>query len=82
MTLTFVDIMKGIYHFADAFELQYGVKFMPAHIREILDDIMASNYLPMTSRSTNMRHGELVGFCLEVMNFSRSDELLYTLEEY
>lgn len=39
------DMMRGVVRFVDAFELQFGVRFMRASIKNIVDDSMASTRL-------------------------------------
>lgn len=59
MDKSFVDITKGITSHVGTFELEYGVKFMLPHIKNIVDDMMLSNHQPKLSRSSYLRQGTL-----------------------
>lgn len=70
-----VDIRKDIISYVCAFQLQYGVKFMQARIKRIVDDMMPSNQLPTHSRLSSLQYVWLPRFCLEKVNSYYSGEV-------
>lgn len=49
---TFIDIMKALLSYTGAFKLEYGVKFVGAPIKNIVDNTLSSEYLPTSMRAT------------------------------
>lgn len=56
MDKSFVYIMNGNISFTGAIQLQYGIKFMKARVKNILNDIVPSYYLLARSKSSYMRY--------------------------
>lgn len=74
MDNSFVGLMRVIVSFVAVFELQYGVKFMQACTRDILNDMIPLSYLHTHSRASYFAISE-AGTA-----FSRSNEFLPPLE--
>lgn len=57
---SFFSVMNATLNFAEAFELQYGVSYAEDRIKDIVENMMPSQYIPKHSRSSCFRY---VRFC-------------------
>lgn len=51
-----VEIMKEVFDYLSANDLEYGVKYVDVYIKDIVDDTLSSEYLPSRTRATYMQH--------------------------
>lgn len=73
-----MSVMKMVLNCTGTFKRQYGVSFDRDRIRDIVDDMMPSRYLPMQSRSSHVRY---MRFCRLIENHPNVMSLLESLNE-
>lgn len=55
MLCSFQSVMQVVLNYTEVFELLYGVSFPEARIKDIVDDMMGSRYLPKQLCSSYIR---------------------------